>query len=138
MLTAGYGNNEPEMWLFWMKWNLRTVCNTILDHQVHTAGMTREQMMDLVVREAFQEKSEAREKWRRATLTSVQLTSYFAGYTAIWRFREEEEKRLGKAFDLKAFHNQFLSYGSAPVPVIKALMREDVRSSTAGTASSDR
>jgi len=138
MLTAGYGNNEPEMWLFWMKWNLRTVCNTILDHQVHTAGMTREQMMDLVVREAFQEKSEAREKWRRATLTSVQLTSYFAGYTAIWRFREEEEKRLGQAFDLKAFHNQFLSYGSAPVPVIKALMREDIRSSTGGTGASAR
>ena len=138
MLTAGYGDNAPEMWLFWMKWNLRTVCNTILDHQVHTAGMTREQMMDLVVREAFQEKSEAREKWRRATLTSVQLTSYFAGYTAIWRLREEEEKRLGKAFDLKAFHNQFLSYGSAPVPVIQALMREDVRSSTRGTAASGR
>jgi uncharacterized protein (DUF885 family) len=130
MLTAGYGDNEPEMWLFWMKWNLRAVCNTILDYGVHTEGMTREQMMDLVVREAFQETREAEEKWRRATLSSVQLTSYFAGYISIWRFREEEERRLGPAFDLKAFHNRFLSYGSAPVPVIKALMREDIRSST--------
>jgi len=138
MLAAGYGDNAPEMWLFWMKWNLRTVCNTILDHQVHTAGMTREQMMDLVVREAFQERSEAREKWRRATLTSVQLTSYFAGYTAIWRLREEEEKRLGPAFDLKDFHNRFLAYGSAPVPVIKALMQDDIRSSTSGTGASGR
>ncbi len=124
MLTAGYGNNEPEMWLFWMKWNLRSVCNTILDYAVHTQGMTREQMMDLVVREAFQQDVEAVQKWRRATLTSVQLTSYYAGYASIWQFREEEQQRLGKAFDLKAFHNRFLSYGSAPVPVIKALMRE--------------
>jgi uncharacterized protein (DUF885 family) len=28
MLDAGYGDNAPEMWLTWMKWNLRSVCNT--------------------------------------------------------------------------------------------------------------
>jgi hypothetical protein len=124
MLTAGYGNDEPEMWLFWMKWNLRAVCNTILDYQIHTQGMTRDQMMDLLVREAFQQEAEASQKWRRATQSSVQLTSYFAGYSAIWQFREEEQARLGDKFSVKAFNNEFLSYGSAPVPVIKALINE--------------
>jgi len=122
MLDAGYGDGAPEMWLFWMKWNLRAVCNTILDYAIHTEGMSREQMMDLLVREAFQQEAEASQKWRRATQSSVQLTSYFGGYAAIWQFHEEERQRLGPAFSIKAFNNRFLSYGSAPVPVIKQLM----------------
>jgi uncharacterized protein (DUF885 family) len=124
MLDAGYGGGTDEMWLFWMKWNLRAVCNTILDYAIHTQGMTREQMMDLLQREAFQQEAEASQKWRRATQSSVQLTSYFAGYAAIWQFHEEERARLGDRFSIKAFNNEFLSYGSAPVPVIKALVNE--------------
>ena len=44
-LIPGYGGGTDEMWLFWMKWNLRAVCNTILDYAIHTQGMTRDQMM---------------------------------------------------------------------------------------------
>jgi len=63
-----------------------------------------------------------REKWRRVTLTSVQLTSYFAGYSAIYDFRERLKKQHPGQFDLKRFHEQFLSYGSAPVRVIEEMM----------------
>jgi uncharacterized protein (DUF885 family) len=56
------------------------------------------------------------------TLTSVQLTSYFAGYSAIVDLREQLKRELGDAFDLKRFHEQFLSYGNAPVRVIRELM----------------
>ena len=52
----------------------------------------------------------------------MQLTSYFSGYAEIYDFREQRSKALGEAFDLRNFHNQFLSYGSAPVRVIKQLM----------------
>ena len=124
MLDAGYGGGTDEMWLFWMKWNLRAVCNTILDYAIHTEGMTREQMMDLLLREAFQQEAEASQKWQRATQSSVQMTSYFAGYAAIWQLQQQERARLGDQFSIKAFNNEFLSFGSAPVPVIKALMDE--------------
>ena len=123
MLEAGYGGDSPEMWLFWMKWNLRVVCNAILDNEVHTQGLTRERAMELLLREAFQQEAEASQKWRRATLSSAQLASYFAGYTAIWQFQQEERARLGSAFSLKTFNNRFLSYGTAPVPMIKQLIR---------------
>jgi uncharacterized protein (DUF885 family) len=52
----------------------------------------------------------------------VQLTSYFAGYSAIVDLREQLKRDLGDAFDLKRFHEQFLSYGNAPVRVIRELM----------------
>lgn len=55
-------------------------------------------------------------------LTQVQLCCYFTGYTEIYDFREELKKQQGDKFNLKAFHEKFLSYGSAPVKYIKELM----------------
>jgi uncharacterized protein (DUF885 family) len=123
MLESGYGDNAPEMWLMYSKWNLRSVTNTILDYGVHVQGMTQAQAMDLLVRQAFQTNAEAIEKWRRVQLSSVQLTSYFSGYSDIMELREQRKQALGPRFVLKDFHEQFLSYGSAPVKVIKELMQ---------------
>jgi len=123
MLESGYGDNAPEMWLMWSKWNLRSVTNTILDYSVHVLGMQREQAIDLLVRQAFQTQREAEEKWRRVQLSSVQLTSYFSGYSEIMELREQRKQALGGRFSLKDFHEDFLSYGSAPVRVIKELMQ---------------
>jgi uncharacterized protein (DUF885 family) len=103
------------------KWNLRSTCNTILDISVHTKNMTEQQAIDLLVNQAFQQAAEADGKWKRVTLTQVQLCSYFTGYSEIFDFRESLKKQLGKDFDLKQFHEKFLSYGSAPVKYIKEL-----------------
>ncbi len=125
MLEEGYGDNEPELWLMYYKWNLRVVMNSILDYSIQVLGMEKQEAMELMMEQAFQERAEAEGKWRRATLSQVQLTSYFTGYSEIYDFREELKKATGEQFDLADFHNQFLSYGSAPVPIIKQLMKDD-------------
>ncbi len=131
MLENGYGapagstEPEPEMWLMYYKWNLRSTCNTILDYSVHVKNMSKEDAIKLLTREAFQQKAEAEGKWRRVSLSQVQLCSYFTGYTEIYDFREELKKKQGDAFKLKQFHEKFLSYGSAPVKYIKELMIKD-------------
>lgn len=124
MLEAGWGNQQPEMWLMYGKWNLRVVTNAIMDYAVHVLGMTQEQAMDMMLREAFQEQTEAENKWRRIKLSQVQLTSYFTGYAEIYDFRERLKQQQGNAFDLKTFHNTFLSFGNAPVPAIINLMED--------------
>jgi uncharacterized protein (DUF885 family) len=124
MLESGYGGNAPEMWLMYSKWNLRSVTNTILDYSVHVQGMTREQALDLLTRQAFQTRQEAEEKWRRVQLSSVQLTSYFSGYSEIMELREKRKAALGERFNLKEFHDEFLSYGNAPVRMIGELMQK--------------
>lgn len=127
MIEAGWGGGEPEMEFIHSKWLLRVVTNTILDYRIHVLGGTEQQVLDLIRDEAFQSETEARGKWRRATLSQVQLTSYFAGYAAIYDYRERLKSQLGPRFDLKRFHERFLSFGSAPVAVIESLMRpEDV------------
>lgn len=127
MLESGYGDHTAEMWLIYSKWNLRSVTNVILDYSVHVLGMGEAEAKQLLTREAFQSAEEANGKWRRVQLSSVQLTSYFSGYSAIYDFREQLKRELGEAFDLRRFHEQFLSYGSAPVKVIKQLMRPSAR-----------
>lgn len=122
MLEEGYSNFEPEMWLMYYKWNLRVICNTLLDYGIQVKGMTEKEAIALMVNEAFQQQAEAQGKWRRATLSQVQLTSYYSGYREIYDFREEYKALKGDQFDLKAFHEAFLSYGSAPVKYIRALM----------------
>lgn len=125
MLEEGYGNNDPAMWLMYYKWHIRTVCNTILDYSVHVNNMSEKDAMDFLLNEAFQQQAEAAGKWRRVSLTQVQLTSYFSGYTEIYALREELKKKMGDKFNLKEFHEKFLSYGSAPVKYIRELMLKD-------------
>lgn len=132
MLENGYGKNpatssgdtEKEMWLMYYKWNLRSTCNTILDYGVHANNLSKEDAMHLLVDEAFQQKAEAEGKWKRVSVTQVQLCSYFTGYKEIYDFREELKQKEGDKFNLKQFHEQFLSYGSAPVKYIKELMNK--------------
>jgi uncharacterized protein (DUF885 family) len=123
MLEQGYGDFEPEMWLMYYKWNLRVIANTILDYSIQVKGMTEKEAIDFMTQEAFQQQAEAEGKWRRATLSQVQLTSYYAGFREIYDLREALAQSQGETFDLKAFHEQFLSYGSAPVKYIKELMQ---------------
>lgn len=124
MLEEGYGDFEKEMWLMYYKWNLRVIANTILDYSIHNLDWNKDQVLDLLMNQVFQEKAEAEGKWRRATLSQVQLTSYYSGYREIYDFREELKRKSGENFDLKQFHETFLSYGSSPVKYIKQLMRK--------------
>ena len=105
MIEEGY-NQSDEMQLFYDKWNLRELCNLILDHNIQCNNWSQEQVMDLIVKQAFQQDAEAKEKWKRATLTQVQLACYFTGQTEIYELRDEVKKKralnskLGDRFDL--------------------------------------
>lgn len=122
MIDAGFGDAAPEMRLMWYKWHLRSVCNTILDYSVHAGNMTKEQAIKMLTKEAFQQQAEADGKWKRVSVSSVQLTSYYTGYKEINALHEEWKKKQANKYKLKQFNEKFLSYGSAPVKFIKEAM----------------
>jgi uncharacterized protein (DUF885 family) len=101
---------------------MRVTLNTVIDHMIQVDNANENDVVALLRRDGFQEEAEARGKWLRATLSQVQLSSYFTGYTEIYALRDELKQKQGKEFDLKAFHEKFLSYGSAPVKYIRELM----------------
>ena len=125
MKDAGYLNGDPLFALTVLKMRLRSITNTLLDIGIHTEGMSREAAMDLMMRGAFQQEREAAGKWVRASLTSVQLLSYFTGYEEHKDLRAEAERRWGKDFTLRRYHDTVLSFGSPPTKYARALMFEE-------------
>ena len=66
-----------------LKMRLRSTINAILDVRVHSRGMSRDEAMRLMTVRGHQEESEAAGKWRRALLTSAQLSTYYVGHQEV-------------------------------------------------------
>jgi uncharacterized protein (DUF885 family) len=122
MLENGWANGASEMLLMHDKLKLRELGNVIIDYQMQCLDSSRDAIMHLLVNELFQTKAQAEEKYHRATLSQVQLCSYYAGASAILALREEYKKRMGDRYMLKDFHENFLKYGSSPVKYIRERM----------------
>ena len=122
MQEQGYLDNDPLFHLVQLKFYLRTISNAILDQGVHVDNWSREQAMHLMTHDAFQQESEAAGKWVRAQLTSAQLPTYFVGAQEHFDTRKAMQDKLGDKFNLKAYHDQMLSYGAPPVRFARQLM----------------
>jgi uncharacterized protein (DUF885 family) len=105
-----------------LKMRLRSITNTLLDIGIQTEGMTREQAMELMMKGAFQQEREAAGKWLRASLSSVQLLSYYTGYEEHLALRDEAKRRWGNTFTLRRYNDEVLAHGSPPVKFVRALM----------------
>ena len=125
MVDEGFLPDDLLMRLIVLKWNLRGVTNALLDQMIHLDGIDEETAMSLMVDDAFQEEREAAGKYRRAQLTSVQLSTYFAGYMEVVDIRDAAEKAWGSEFKLKTFHDQLMSFGSPPPTFVRALLLDD-------------
>ena len=120
MVEKGYGG--PEVKMQQLKMRLRLIINAILDQKIHTAGMSEKEATELMMNEGFQEEGEAAGKWRRACLSSTQLSTYYVGNTEINEIRRAWESKKGPISDLKAFHDTVLSFGSPAPKYVRALL----------------
>ena len=102
-----------------LKMQLRMVINAILDARVHAHGMTEAQALALMTERGFQEEGEAAGKWRRAQLTSAQLSTYYVGYTEISDLAAELAK---SGLDARQVHDRMLAHGSPPVRLLRTLL----------------
>ena len=120
MAEQGYGG--PEVKMQQLKMRLRAIANAILDQSIHAGNMSEKEALDLMMRETFQQEGEAVAKWKRARLTSAQLSTYFVGATEHLDLRAGEQKKLGDQFNLKKYNDQVISYGSPPLKYVRELM----------------
>ena len=96
-----------------LKMRLRMTINTILDIRVHTRGMTEAEALRLMQVRGHQEEGEAVGKWRRALLTSCQLSTYYVGFVAV----DDVVRTLQSArpeWREKQVHDAVLAHGSPP------------------------
>jgi uncharacterized protein (DUF885 family) len=124
MLDQGYGKGDLLLRLSQLKFYLRAVANTILDHKMHCAGMTDDEALKFLTEGAFQSEGEARLKIVRAKQSSVQLSTYFVGRMAHYRLRQAVERELGEQFELGRYHEAVLAHGPVPVKYLPELVRD--------------
>jgi len=127
MAEQGYGG--PEVKMQQLKMRLRAICNAILDQSIHAGNMSEKEAMDLMTKEGYQQEGEAVAKWKRARLTSAQLSTYFVGATEHLDLRAATQKKLGNQFNLKKYNDQVISYGSPPVKYVRQLMLQGTTAS---------
>jgi uncharacterized protein (DUF885 family) len=121
MSRHGYpGEGDPAaVRMQQLKMQLRMVINAILDARVHAHGMTHGEAMELMTGRGFQEDGEAAGKWRRAQLTSAQLSTYYVGYTEVADLAAD---LLGRGLPERAAHDSMLAHGSPPVRLLRTLL----------------
>jgi uncharacterized protein (DUF885 family) len=117
-LMAEHGYHGLPLRLQQLKMQLRMTMNAILDQLVHCEGLSEADGMALMTERGFQEEGEAASKWRRALLTSTQLSTYFVGYTEVSAIARARPAGTS----LRAWHDAMLAHGSPPPRHLRALL----------------
>jgi uncharacterized protein (DUF885 family) len=115
------GGDSVKARLTALKGKLRLYSNVVIDHGLHTGGMSTDSIVPYLMSEAFQEEPEATAKLQRAQLDYVQLNLYPVGLHDWWGLRREAQRTEGAAFNLCRYHDTVLSYGPLPVPAVRRL-----------------
>jgi uncharacterized protein (DUF885 family) len=119
-LMADKGFGGPRLKLQRQKMALRMTANAILDHDIHAGDMDEATALALMKGEAFQEDGEAVGKWKRARLSSAQLTTYYYGFSELVKLRRAAEGQPG--FSERAYHDRLLSWGSPAMKYVRKLV----------------
>jgi len=119
-LMAEKGFGGPRVKLQRQKMVLRLAANAILDHDIHAGDMDEKAALALMKGDAFQEDGEAVGKWKRARLSSAQLTTYFYGFSELLKLRRVAETQPG--FTERAYHDRLLSWGSPAMKYVRRLL----------------
>jgi uncharacterized protein (DUF885 family) len=120
LVMAKHGYGGPKVRIQQQKMALRLAANAILDHEVHAGTMDEKSALALMMDEAFQEEGEAIAKWKRARLTSAQLTTYYFGLSEMMKLRATAESE--PAFNERAYHDKLLGFGAPPFRALRELM----------------
>jgi uncharacterized protein (DUF885 family) len=104
-----------------LKMQLRMTINAILDARVHAHGMTEEEAMRMMMGRGHQEEGEAAGKWRRALLTSGQLSTYYVGYVGVADLARDVAA-AHPDWPARQRHDAMLAHGSPAPHHLRALL----------------
>lgn len=106
-----YGRLENEMWR-----DIRLV----IDTGVHSKHWSRDQMVEYFHEYTAMDEPNIQTEVDRYIAWPGQALAYKLGQLEILRLREEAQQKLGKHFDIRAFHDEVLDSGALPLDVLHA------------------
>jgi Bacterial protein of unknown function (DUF885) len=123
MWDAGLNKGDPETHIGQLSNALLRNCRYLSAIGLHAHGMTVPQSEALFINECYQDAGNAKQQAARGTYDPAYL-NYTMGKLMIRKLRDDWTK--GDRTKWKAFHDEFLSYGGPPIPMVrKAMMKEE-------------
>jgi uncharacterized protein (DUF885 family) len=99
-------------------------CRIILDVRMHRGEIDVDDATDFLVEHTSFERPNAHAEAQWYTYRPTYPLSYLLGRTLLLSLRADEQRRLGDAFNLKAFHDTLLRNGSIPISFQRRLLAE--------------
>ena len=121
MFDAGLDGATPEVHIGQLSNALLRDVRFLSAIGLHTGGMTMAQSEKMFREQALQNPGQARQQAARGTFDPAYL-NYTMGKLMIMQLREDWTATHGGRDGWKAFHDQFLSYGGPPIPLVRAQM----------------
>lgn len=121
MFDAGVDGATPEVHIGQLTNALLRDVRYLSTIGMHTGGMTMKESEQMFRDKAFQDPGNARQQAARGTYDPAYL-NYTMGKLMIMQLREDWTRDHGGRDGWKAFHDQFLSYGGPPIPLVRAQM----------------
>lgn len=90
----------------------------VIDTGLHTKGWTRQQAVDYMMSNTSWTEIDIENEINRYISWPGQATSYMLGMLESRRLRDLAEEELGDKFDLKAFHDRVVGFGSITLPML--------------------
>jgi uncharacterized protein (DUF885 family) len=125
MMDAGLHDGDAETKVGQLMNALLRNCRFISAIALHAQGMTVEESYEMFRNECYQDAGNATQQAARGTYDPAYL-NYTMGKLMIRKLREDWTATRGGRDAWKAFHDEFLSYGGPPIPMVRqAMMKED-------------
>ncbi len=122
-LIAEFGGLTPLEEYAQHQGRARMCARAVVDIRMHQGRISLDEGAEYYERRALMSPAGARSEAVKNSMFPGAAIMYLTGNDAIHELRSEMSRRKGGAFDLRAFHDEFLSYGSIPVSLISADMR---------------
>ncbi|MEO5584982.1 MAG: DUF885 domain-containing protein, partial [Flavobacteriales bacterium] len=127
LATAMYPNDQRqqlELRLGQLQDALLRNARFVVGIKLHTGEMTMDQAIQYFVDEGYQSRAVGEVETKRATSDPTYLY-YTLGKLEILKLRKDMETKMGKDFDLMAFHDGFMKQGFAPIKIVRKAMLGD-------------
>ena len=125
MWDAGYGDGDPEVHIGQLSNALLRDCRFLSAIGLHARGMTVAQSREMFEQQCYIDAGNAEQQAARGTYDPAYL-NYTLGKLMIRKLRDDWTASRGGRKAWKAFHDQFLSYGGPPIPLVRQqMMGED-------------
>jgi uncharacterized protein (DUF885 family) len=121
MYDAGLGLGDPEMHIGQLEEALLRNVRFLSAIGLHTKGMTVDESKKMFLERAFQDEGNAEQQANRGTFDPAYL-NYTMGKLMIRKLREDWTASHGGRDAWKQFHDQFLSFGGPPIPLVRKAM----------------